>query len=662
MKENSPAAQGRRKDKTNRFRLSHSTALKVSAFIVAVVMICLIGLAVVGVVTMFRANVYQSSKDANKDDIYSKSAYNDCYNLILLLSSSDYGENNADDFIKYSNIGMVVSESANPDYPRYERNRAKVDERFVYTFYWYIEYNDEGDIELFRSIGSDNDHDEYPPESVYSVTLGISSELTETDDYFWYGLLIDVLYTFRFWVYPLGALALLTAIICIAFLMVAAGRRSGAQGVSPSMLTKIPFEIPTAAYAAIVLLGLAAVDGIGGSIATVVSVIWFVAVVIASLFWLMSLSLRLKLGSVVKNTILYRLAALTWRGICFLGRCIRTLIVSIPLIWKTVILLIAVTAIEFVVIAFTQDEPDNLLIWWLVGKLIACVAVAYIAIMLSRLKLGGKRIADGDLDYKVDVKPLILDLKAHGEDLNRIGEGLNNAVEERLRSERMKTELITNVSHDIKTPLTSIINYSDLICREECDNANIKEYASVLHNQSERMKRLIEDLVEASKASSGNIEIELSECDAGVLISQLSGEYDQRLSDVGLELVCSLPKNEVKIMADGRRIWRVFDNLMGNARKYALTGTRVYVSLEDNGEDAVFIFKNISREALAVDVNELTERFVRGDKSRNTEGNGLGLSIAKSLTELQGGSFRITLDGDLFKVTLSFPKVKNGEA
>ena len=342
----------------------------------------------------------------------------------------------------------------------------------------------------------------------------------------------------------------------------------------------------------------------------------------------------------------------------FIGRCIATAVKALPLIWKTVAILAAVTVIEFFTIFFTYYETDILLIWWFIGKIIISVVIIYVAIMLHRLKAGGRKIADGDLGYKINTDPLILDLKEHGEDLNRIGEGMNNAVEERLRSERMKTELITNVSHDIKTPLTSIINYSDLISREECDNENIREYARVLHNQSERMKRLIEDLVEASKASSGNIEIVLGKCDAGVMISQMSGEYEQRLAEAGLELVCTAPETEIFIMADGRRIWRVFDNLMGNARKYALRGTRVYVSLEAVGDDAVFTFKNISREPLALDASELTERFVRGDKSRNTEGNGLGLSIAKSLIELQGGKFNITVDGDLFKVTLTFPTIK----
>ncbi len=659
MKENAPSAEKRQTDKKAYQRISHSTAAKVMAFILAVITLCLTALAVVGAVTMFMAEVYQSSHDANKNDLYSKSAYNDCYNLMLLLANSDHGENNADEFIKYSNIGMVISESADPGYQRYERKRTEVDDRFVYTFYWHIEYNDEGSVEIFRSIGNDYDPGDYPPETVYSVTLGISSELTESDDYFWYGLLIDVLYAFRFWVYPIGFIALLAAVLCIAFLMVSAGRRSGIEGITSTMLTSIPFEIPTAIYTAVIIFGLFAIDRIGGEIELIVFfAVWFIVLVIASLFWFMSFSIRIKLGTVIKNTVIYRILRLFWRGLCFMGRCIRTCIVSIPLIWKTLIILAAVTVIEFCTIALTIGETDNLLIWWFIGKIIASVVVIYLAIMLRRLKAGGKRIADGDLNYKIDTNPLILDLKDHGEDLNRIGEGLNIAVEEKLKSERMKTELITNVSHDIKTPLTSIINYSDLICREDTDNENIKEYASVLHNQSERMKRLIEDLVEASKASSGNIEIELLECDAGVLISQVSGEYNQRLADSGLELVCSIPENGIKIMADGRRIWRVFDNLMGNARKYALPGTRVYVSLEAVGGNAVFRFKNISREALSVDASELTERFVRGDASRNTEGNGLGLSIAKSLTELQGGSFDITLDGDLFKVTLTFPCVK----
>ncbi len=639
--------------------ISHSVAAKVTAFILAVVMLCLTAVAVVGVVVMFAAEVYWTSFEAGLDNVFSTSAYNDCYNIMHLLINSDHGGSNVDEFIKYSNIGMVHSDSENPDYSGYSRELAEVDGRFVYTYYWYVQYAEDGRVDMFRSIGSDYDPDEYPPESVFSVTVGIAADRVQLDEYYWYGLLIEVLYTFRFWIYPIGAAALLIAVICIAFLMASAGRRRGIDGVTPTMLTNIPFEIPTAIYAALMLFGLLIVGDMGGDIETAIALsIVYVVAIIASLIWFMSLSIRIKLGTLVKNTIIYRVLRLIWRILRFIGRCISTFVRSIPMIWKTLMLLAVVTVVEFFVIALTYAELDNLLICWIIGRLIAGCAIIYFAIMLRRLKSGGRRIADGDLDFKIETGSLILDLKDHGEDLNRIGEGLNLAVEERIKSERMKTELITNVSHDIKTPLTSIINYSDLICREECDNENIKEYASVLHNQSERMKRLIEDLVEASKASSGNIDIELAECNACVLVSQVSGEYGQRLSDAGLELVCTAPEGAVKIMADGRRIWRVFDNLMGNARKYALTGTRVYVSLEEEKGNAVFRFRNISREALSLDARELTERFVRGDASRNTEGNGLGLSIAKSLTELQGGSFDITVDGDLFKVTLTFPTIK----
>lgn len=646
------------KEKKARRGIRHSAAAKLAAFLLAILMLCLTAVSVIGATVMFTAEVYWTSFESNLDGVFSKSAHNDCYNIMRILLSSEDGESNVDEFIKYSNIGMVKAESENHHFRQYVKETAEVDPSLVYTYYWFVQFAEDGSVLMFRSIGDAYDPSEYPTESVCSVTVGIAAERVQLDEYYWYGLLIEVLYAFRFWIYPIGMAALLTAVCCIAFLMSAAGRRHGIDGVTPTVLTNIPFEIPTAILGAILLLGGFVVGETNGDIErTILLSLFCIIAAIAGLIWAMSLSIRIKLGTLFKNTVIWRLLHLLWRMLCFIGRCIRAFVRAVPIIWKTLLLLIAVTGLEFTVIVFTQNDVGWLVSWWIGGKLIGCSAVICLAVMFRRLQAGGERIADGDLDYKIATDSLILDLKAHGETLNRIGEGLNHAVEERLKSERMKTELITNVSHDIKTPLTSIINYSDLICREECDNENIKKYASALHNQSERMKRLIEDLVEASKASSGNIELELAECNACVLISQAAGEYEQRLSDAGLELVCTVPEKTVRIMADGRRLWRVFDNLMSNARKYALPGTRVYVSLEENVGRAIFRFKNISREALSLGADELTERFVRGDASRNTEGNGLGLSIAKSLTELQGGSFDITVDGDLFKVTLTFSAV-----
>jgi signal transduction histidine kinase len=219
----------------------------------------------------------------------------------------------------------------------------------------------------------------------------------------------------------------------------------------------------------------------------------------------------------------------------------------------------------------------------------------------------------------------------------------------------MKTELITNVSHDIKTPLTSIINYASLMGTTDPSDPKMAEYSEVVVRQSDKLKRLIEDLVEASKASTGNLEIVPAPLDAVTFVSQTAGEFKEKLEASNLNLITNAPEGPVMIMADGRRMMRIYDNLMNNICKYAQPGTRVYLSLEVQGNQAVTTFKNTSSAELNISADELVERFVRGDQSRNTEGNGLGLSIAKSMTELQGGSFKIDIDGDLFKVSLSFP-------
>jgi len=295
-----------------------------------------------------------------------------------------------------------------------------------------------------------------------------------------------------------------------------------------------------------------------------------------------------------------------------------------------------------------------LLFFWFCEKIILVPAIVLVAINLQKLKEGGRKIAMGDLSYQIDTRYMFWDFKDHGENLNRISEGMTRAVEERLKSERFKTELITNVSHDIKTPLTSIINYVDLIKKENIENEKLKEYIDVLDRQSSRLKKLTEDLIEASKASTGNLQVNMAPTGIGVLFTQAVGEYEERIKNTGLELILDKPAEEVYIMADGRLLWRVFDNLLNNICKYAQPGTRVYLNLEKINGKAVITFRNISRYALNISSDELLERFVRGDRSRNTEGSGLGLSIAKSLTELQKGVLELYIDGDLFKVILKF--------
>lgn len=266
-----------------------------------------------------------------------------------------------------------------------------------------------------------------------------------------------------------------------------------------------------------------------------------------------------------------------------------------------------------------------------------------------------KRMSNGDTSLHLNEKDFSGKEAEIVKNLNNIGHGLDKAISEQVKSERMKADLITNVSHDIKTPLTSIINYIDLIKREKITDTKILGYLEVLDKKTQHLKNLTEDLVEASKASSGNLSLEITDIDFVDMIKQTNGEFEEKYETRGLIIVSSLPKEHLIIKADGRRLWRVLENLYNNAFKYAAYGSRVYVEMSKEYKNAVFVIKNMSENPLNISPDELTERFVRGDVSRTTEGSGLGLSIARSLTELQSGVFKIQIDGDLFKVNLHFP-------
>lgn len=327
---------------------------------------------------------------------------------------------------------------------------------------------------------------------------------------------------------------------------------------------------------------------------------------------------------------------------------------AIPLVWQAIVIWGGISLLELIVFAASANQPDALFAWWLLGKCILTPIIILTAIAMRRLQAGGKALADGDLNYSIDTRHLHLALRQHAENLNSIADGMQKAVNEQMRSERFRTELITNVSHDIKTPLTSIVNYVDLLKKEDVQPEKAREYIAVLDRQSARLKKLTEDLVEASKASTGALPVNLEPTEVNVLLGQVAGEYLDRLEAAGLEPVFKPDPSAPKIMADGKLLWRVFDNLLSNICKYALPGTRMYFSSEVCGETVVITFRNISRYALDISADELMERFVRGDASRSTEGSGLGLSIAQSLTQLQKGTFRLAVDGDLFKAIVTF--------
>lgn len=356
-------------------------------------------------------------------------------------------------------------------------------------------------------------------------------------------------------------------------------------------------------------------------------------------------------------------------SIAFLGICLYWMINIVKLLTKavkamsyvprTIVFLIAVSVISFFVFLFSSaffdiGEELAILSWLLFNVFIVWPISIYYSYNAKLITDACEKLASGDMDVHVNSTGMIGDFKKQAASINTIRDSINLAVEERMKSERLKTELITNVSHDIKTPLTSIINYVDLLGRQEFDNPEAREYIEVLSRQSARLKKLIIDLIEASKAATGNVELEMMPCDARLILEQVIGEYEEKLSEQNLSLIVHMPEESATIMADSKSLFRIFDNLLVNIQKYSMPGTRAYVDLEHRDDKAIFVFRNMSREPLVEDGSLFMERFYQGDISRNAEGNGLGLAVSKSLTELMGGSIEVITDGDLFKVVISF--------
>ena len=510
------------------------------------------------------------------------------------------------------------------------------------------------------------------------VTLTVNSSLPKEDEYALIYHQAEQLYDNRNVIPVICCTGTILAFLCFIFLLCSAGHKNGREGITPSAIHEIHLDVYTVVVAVGAFTGLYLAFGwIGMNLSNMINLIVLVVLFAAEVIWctlyFMELAIRLKMGKWWQNTILYRVFRFFGRFCKRVFHGIVKLIRGIPMVWRTALLCLAVCVVEFFGLMLFYNNTDVLLFFWAIEKFILCGAITFVALMCKELQEGSEALADGDLNYKLDTSHMVLSFKEHGENLNRIGEGISAAVEQRMKSEHLKTELITNVSHDIKTPLTSIINYADLIGKEVSGDAkdtgdgagtetaqereqHISEYAEVLLRQSQKLKKLLDDLLEASKATTGNLEVHPEVCDVSVLLSQAVGEYGQRFADKQLETIVKQPEETVKVMADGRHLWRVFDNLLNNIYKYAQTGSRVYLNVEHDSQNVRIIFRNMSAYPLEMSPEELEERFTRGDRSRHMEGNGLGLSIAKSLTELQKGDMEIVTDGDLFKVVITLPE------
>ena len=498
-------------------------------------------------------------------------------------------------------------------------------------------------------------------EQVVTVNWGIDKNLSAKDVFYQYATEGATVRKRLQWLLPVTALCVLLGLLAGLWFLWSCGHKRGQEGIYLCQLHRVPYDlllVVEAAAFALVLQGfwvgrvLLPQDAEGRTM--VLPVLVYVGCA-SGVLMLLASPVASALVTQIKARALWR-RSLVGRCCGFLGRQLVRLLRGMHLFWKASIgmcgflgaygmlclLSIPTSGLTLLLALVLALGALAGLIWWLKGW--------------RRVQEATEHIAGGDLNYHIDAEKLPSDLAHQAQRLNEISVGMEKAVAQKMKSDRFRTELITNVSHDLKTPLTSIISYVDLLKKLNLKEQPIADYIDVLDRKSQRLKALTEDLVEASKAATGVLAVSLERLEVVQLVQQSLGEYEERLEKVPLHLCAQLLEKQTWIRADGRHLWRVLDNLLGNCVKYALPGTRVYLDMEDTGERVVITLKNISADPLNVPPEELLERFVRGDSSRTTEGSGLGLSIAQSLCELQGGTFALETDGDLFKVTLSFPK------
>ena len=511
----------------------------------------------------------------------------------------------------------------------------------------------------------------------YTCHYGVTTTLTADDGYM---AARDQYINWLDAVYPaawLGGGGLLLGLVLLVLLLRVAGRRVGRDEVVLNLHDRIPYDLYFAAAA--ILFGLCVWFSAEAGYSWFrwqdtpdwVALLLFLALLGAAIIltaFLLTTATRIKTRTIFRNTVIWRFCRLVGRWgykLCDAG---KRAVLALPMVWRTVVLFVGYLLVSVILAAIFIHN----IIWypWREFGILFCIFLflafqAFVLWTACRWALQWRRIREatgaivaGQTDVKIDTDKFYPDLLQHAGQLNDLGAAIDHAVEDRLKSERFKAELITNVSHDLKTPLTSIINYVDLLKKVDLQDGAAKEYVEVLDRKSQRLKKLTEDLVEASKASTGTLTVVKERLDVVQLADQAAGEYAERLSAAGLTLVKQLPETPLYISADGRHLWRVLDNLLGNCAKYALEGTRVYLDAASADGNLVLNVKNISRQSLNVPPEQLMERFVRGDEARTAEGSGLGLSIARSLTELQGGRFSLAIDGDLFKATVVFPILK----
>ncbi|MEI3402265.1 MAG: HAMP domain-containing sensor histidine kinase [Clostridia bacterium] len=479
--------------------------------------------------------------------------------------------------------------------------------------------------------------------------------------------ILDKVSIFKEYCYFIIPVSTILIILILMYLIISIGYKKGEDGIVLNDFDKTPLEIIIFFAIIIGCIPFILLEGItrdyNGIISLVVTgglVIYVLCAIILN-----TTIKRIKSKTFFKSTITGKI--LKW--ICVCGGVVYhklkivwdTLTYSSDLKVKVIIKFIIISALAIFIFLVFHNSGMVVVLEFILIAVTLYKIIKFIK-NCSQIERKLKEMYEEDNSNKLYEEDFGNEFKNSVRYLNNISNGFENAIQDRMKSERMKIELITNVSHDIKTPLTSIINYVDLLKKENINNEQAKEYIEILDSKSQRLKKLTEDLVEASKVSTGNISLNLEKINVVELVKQATGEFEDKFKKRGLETIINADKNEVDIMADSRYMYRIIENLFSNVSKYALENSRVYIDIKQSKEDnlannVIIEVKNISKDKLNISAEELMQRFVRGDKSRTTEGSGLGISIAQNLTELQKGKFELKLDGDLFKVKIIFAKV-----
>ena len=616
-----------------------------SVKLIAVLFLCVLGVVIlIGGFHLVNANDYGIYTN-DSDYYHSSSCYRNAYEISRNALASYLDAGQTYETAGVNNYGYII----------YMYDDAAGQRKEVYRYN--VNTNDKigmsqlfsGDIagSYYYDDMSEADHYEL---NRYEIEIRVKDPLVESDDPFYKNYrYYSFLNQYKYWALGITLAAIVLFVLDLIWLIYSSGHDINYDGYYLNWFDKIPFDVFTVITAVYeTLFGWIIIEAFSyyerfydNLLYTIGAFIILIMMGLGALAWLLSFAKRVKAGGWYKNTVIYNILY-----------AIIQYINSIALIWKVAV----VTAAYFlglIFIVMNSYEREIATVYLLVSAVLLAFLLWWMA-NAQKLKNHAEMISKGEYE-KIDSKWMPHELKQHLDTLDSIQDGLEAAVEKHLKAERLKTDLITNVSHDIKTPLTSIINYVDLLKKKHTKEDEAK-YLEVLDRQSARLKKLTEDLIEASKASTGNINVEYNDINVKEIIEQSLAEYREKFEKSNLEIVTNIASEELMVKADGNLLWRILNNLYSNLNKYALPGTRVYIDAEEEENDILISVKNISKDQLNISPDELMDRFVRGDSSRHTEGSGLGLNIANSLAEIMHGSLKLTIDGDLFKTELRLPK------